>query len=756
MGQTRKRRRREYAQPHQETTTVAGAAPGHQKHSQPGHGIGDFLCSRCLAIDFDCAFNIKLKGPARDSGKSIVALGDLNETQRISSCQLCRLWVEVRPDTMGPFELRAFPSRLFEIDRTNGMALHKKVCGLDESIYLAVVQKGLYLPTKARYDFRDDLGKTGFICPLKRPELPSSQLYCGRLRRELVDFDLMSTWIEFCRTHHTKLCELQKPKLVIGLRIIDCVGRRIISASENVEYLALSYVWGSLPSIGSSYDDGSMPSLESSSVRILSESAVPRVINDAISVTRALEFRYLWVDRYCIDQDDQAHKCAQIQQMGSIYNNAQATLIAAAGVDPTYGLPGVGSCQRREQPTANIGKYTLCSTLPDPKLLLQKSKWMSRGWTYQEAMLSRRLIHFTNDQVYFECRGMHCREVIPPPLDLFHTRNKQRFRAGFHPGLFVTSGREMSLATAWRRIEAYTKRTMSYDEDAISGILGVLATLRLDHSIYNFWGLPFSDNPEMRTLRQRPRYPSLLCAFGLAQALLWSHDVPARRRSGFPSWSWAGWDGAMHISVNLNADQAEKLDCRCSGACEVRFSAETGDQQVLDWRALLAALKLSQGPENLPCVFCIEAWTVRLRFVYLSEGVAGAGEGLAQPGFYTYITADRRERDGQTYRDCTLYSYLWLSKTADALPASRLEEEEFLGVVPHCKLQDRLLVVESRGHVRERVGMIEMTNWYKTFLRGTVDHGSGSASGPVTVRIQCFGGVDEWDLPKTWLRIRLG
>ncbi len=753
MGRARKRRRQEYAQPLLETTIVAGAAPAHREHSQLGHRIGDYLCSRCLAIDFDLAFDIKLKGPARTGGKSIVALGDLNETQRISSCQLCRLLVAVRPDTMGPFELRAFPSSLFDLNRANW--LHKQVSGLDESIYLAVVQKGLCLPTRRPYDYRLDLGETGFICPLKRPDLPSSQLYCDILKQEHVDFGLVTTWIDFCRAHHTQLCGLEKPKLVKGLKVIDCVSRRIIPASEYVEYLALSYVWGPPPSIEPSCDKGSVPSLESSHVGILSENAVPRVINDAIGVTRTLGYRYLWVDRYCIDQNDHEHKCAQIQQMGSIYKNAQATLIAAAGVDPTYGLPGVGSCHRREQPIANIGKYTLCSTLPDPTLLLQRSKWMSRGWTYQEAMLSRRLIHFTKDQVYFECRAMHCREVIPPPLDLFHTRNKQRFRAGFRPGLFVTSGREMSLATAWERIEGYTKRSMSYDEDAISGILGVLAAQRLEHSIYHFWGLPFSDNPEMRTLRRLPRYPSLLCGFGLAQALLWNHEVPARRRPDFPSWSWAGWEGAIHIIVNLNAPRDEIFDCRCSGGCEVRFSAEARNGQVLSWTALLQTLKLSEGPETLPYIFCIEAWTVKLRFVYLSKGVPGASEERAKPGFYTYATADCRKQNDQTYRDCTLYSYLWLSKTSDTLSADRLETEDFIGIIPHCKLQDRLLVVESSGDVRERVGIIEMTNWYNTFLRGTLDDGSGSSSEPVTIREEPIGGVDDWNLPKTWRTIRL-
>ena len=753
MGPARKRRRREYAQSPQETTIVAGAPPGHQNYPQLGHRSGDYMCSRCSAIDFDFAFDTKLKGPARCGGKPIVVLGDLDETNRTSSCQLCRLFLEVRPDTMGPFELRAFPSSLFEIDSTEGISLHKKVSGLDESVYLAVVQKGLCLPTRRPYDYRNDLGKTGFICPLKRPNMPSSQLYCGILRQEIVEFSLITTWIEFCRAHHTQLCGLQKPKDVTGLKVIDCVGRRVIPASEGVIYLALSYVWGQ-PSIGSSGDGGPVASLDPSHVGCLTKSAVPQVIDDAIGVTRILGYSYLWVDRYCIDQNDHAHKSAQIQQMGSIYKNAQATLVAAAGVDPTYGLPGAGSCHRREQPIANVGKYTLCSTLPDPKLLLQNSKWMSRGWTYQEAMLSRRLIHFTKDQVYFECRAMHCREVITPPLNLFHTRNKQRFRAGFHPGLFITSGQRMSLAIVWGRIEAYTARSMSYDEDAISGILGVLAALRLDHSIYHFWGLPFSDDPKMRTLRYRPRHTSLLCGFGLAQALLWNHAVPARRRPDFPSWSWAGWDGAIHIQVHLKAEQDEIFDCRCSGACEVRFSAETRDGQVLDWKALFQTLKVSEGPETLPYIFCIEAWTVKLRFVHLLKGVTGASAEQARPGFYTYTTADRRTEDGQTYRDCTLYSYLWLSKTPDTLTASRLQTEDFIGIVPHCKLQDRLLVVESSGDVRERVGMIEMTNRSRTFLRGTVEDSSGSSV--TTTRIQSFRGVDEWNLPKTWLTIKLG
>jgi hypothetical protein len=60
---------------------------------------------------------------------------------------------------------------------------------------------------------------------------------------------------------------------------------------------------------------------------------------DAIEVTTALGRRYLWVDHYCIDQEDAVKKGKQIQQMRRIFEKADITFVAAAGEDANYGLP---------------------------------------------------------------------------------------------------------------------------------------------------------------------------------------------------------------------------------------------------------------------------------------------------------------------------------------------------------------------------------------------------------------------------------
>ena len=100
-------------------------------------------------------------------------------------------------------------------------------------------------------------------------------------------------------------------------------------------YVALSYLWG-----------------KSRLIRVINNrlpTQVPNVIEDAMSVTKALGFRYLWVDQFCIDQQDSDRKIVEIRKMNMIYNTAELTIVAAAGSDADYGLPGIGNRPRKLQ-----------------------------------------------------------------------------------------------------------------------------------------------------------------------------------------------------------------------------------------------------------------------------------------------------------------------------------------------------------------------------------------------------------------------
>jgi hypothetical protein len=141
---------------------------------------------------------------------------------------------------------------------------------------------------------------------------------------------------------------------------------------------------------------------------------------DAIEVTRKLDFPYLWVDRSCINQSDEDEKAYLISRMTTIYEAADFTIVAAAGSGASHGLPGVRLTPRRSQPKYYVDSGSLLlSILPDPRREVMQSQYWTRGWTYQEGVLSNRRIVFTEHQTYWECRSMASHESAD--VTLFHT-----------------------------------------------------------------------------------------------------------------------------------------------------------------------------------------------------------------------------------------------------------------------------------------------------------------------------------------------
>jgi hypothetical protein len=241
------------------------------------------------------------------------------------------------------------------------------------------------------------------------------------LNQEVFDIRLATDWMAYCQQNHGKSCKSAGDQIP-SMRVIDCETRDIICAPAACQYVALSYVWGT--STRPSEEDLSSASL---------------VIQNSIDLVLQLKLRYLWVDRYCIDQRNDQDKHDQISQMDTIYANAQLTIIAAAGDDPTFGLPGAGGRSRIPQPLVRVGEHLIASTLPSLSFSLRETKWASRAWTYQEGLLSKRRLIFTDRQVAFECNSMHCRESAIQPLDAMHTFDRQRFRVFVPPGAFIAN-----------------------------------------------------------------------------------------------------------------------------------------------------------------------------------------------------------------------------------------------------------------------------------------------------------------------------
>ncbi|KAI8167287.1 Nitrogen assimilation transcription factor nit-4 [Colletotrichum sp. SAR 10_65] len=127
---------------------------------------------------------------------------------------------------------------------------------------------------------------------------------------------------------------------------------------------------------------------------------MPLVIEDAMAAVREMGLVYLWVDRYCIKQDDCEILSDHLSKMHVIYRQAIFTIVAAAGSDSAFGLPGV-SIRRQTQAHANVRGRLLASAL-EPFTNTSKSiKWNTRAWTYQEGVFSVRQLIFDAHQVTF-------------------------------------------------------------------------------------------------------------------------------------------------------------------------------------------------------------------------------------------------------------------------------------------------------------------------------------------------------------------
>jgi len=71
----------------------------------------------------------------------------------------------------------------------------------------------------------------------------------------------------------------------------------------------------------------------------LNQQLLQTVVLDSIAVAAALKLQYLWVNKLCIVQDDDANKLAQIGQMTAIYGLAWLTIVALSGTSSNTPLP---------------------------------------------------------------------------------------------------------------------------------------------------------------------------------------------------------------------------------------------------------------------------------------------------------------------------------------------------------------------------------------------------------------------------------
>lgn len=83
-------------------------------------------------------------------------------------------------------------------------------------------------------------------------------------------------------------------------------------------------------------------------------------------------------------QDDDVDVALNVNRMDQIYQGARLTIVAAAGTDAYYGLPGVSPVtpRKEKQITAVINGMTITSMLEAAQGAIDFSRWITRAWTW--------------------------------------------------------------------------------------------------------------------------------------------------------------------------------------------------------------------------------------------------------------------------------------------------------------------------------------------------------------------------------------
>lgn len=349
------------------------------------------------------------------------------------------------------------------------------------------------------------------------------------------DTKVAMEWVHRCQSLHSTSCQARWSEDLRKIRLIDVKKRTIVNypaEQSPVDYIALSYVWGAAKP-AERYQLGSV-------VKVL-----PKTIEDAIQVTKKLCKEFLWVDSLCIDQGDPADKQNQIRYMASIYSGAWLTLVALSGEDGNSGLARSGACtdigkskeRAFSQWTCSSGSTSLITVPHTLSYQIRKSKWATRGWTLQEAVLSPRCLYFADEQTYFECNRHQSCEALENSGSQLHSANETRPEDGHLPYdkekvcfknlLQINSPAHPNDPVRFYEflVVNYTARFLSNEADILSAFSAILTEFERTRKWSFAWGLPrhlFSSH--------------LMWELGPYDK---TNDLT--RRSGFPSWSWLGW-----------------------------------------------------------------------------------------------------------------------------------------------------------------------------------------------------------------------
>lgn len=368
-------------------------------------------------------------------------------------------------------------------------------------------------------------------------------------------------------------------------------------------------------------------------------SSMPRLFQDIITFAHQLGLRYIWIDAFCIFQDnDNCDWQRESSLMQKVYTNSYCNLSAADATTWSESLRNPRNSNLIAPPVVELKRSHDDGTpfsVPQQYVILDPMFWKrevtqalvnTRGWVLQERVLSPRILHFGKRQLMWECCEHNAAEIFPdgvPPRiteagDAMCKDNQLFFDT--KRSYTERKGDELNLYHLWARlVQSYTACKLTFQSDklvACSGLAKIIQARINDEYVAGMW---------RKYLEHELLWHS--CNLGGSSTTYVLPSAHIKTASHLPSWTWASTDRPCDRDpVPYYGDLLYQVE-----SVDIQYASDdpTGDILPggrLRLRGVLMPAKLIQTTHAKPEVY----WRVFIEGVEL-EGLTRVIEGWIRP-----------------------------------------------------------------------------------------------------------------------------
>lgn len=374
-------------------------------------------------------------------------------------------------------------------------------------------------------------------------------------------FQSLSRWLYECDSNHVVCSNSSK---ILPTRLIDVHPTRnehecrlSETTAETGQYLALSYCWGT--------DQSTIATTTTANLADrfcgFNINSLPKTFQDAIHLTRKLGVKFLWIDALCIIQDNTSDWERESSTMCQVYRNAYLTLAATASSSGSGGLYAEIQKSASRSHIIPINSKGTSIEIHCRKYFKHRTLYSvnqrevdplsTRAWAYQERLLSRRIVHFTSQELLWECRSHQRCEC-----QAWDSDPKKELQTSFYSpakGAFQQMERRSKVFSKtdkdpWHTIvEGYTSRHLTVLDDRLPAFSGIASAV-------------IKSDDFLAGLRKH----------SFVRDLTWYATSPGYRPPKYraPSWSWASVEAPIRFDIEGSSGPGSfcltVLDSKCT------------------------------------------------------------------------------------------------------------------------------------------------------------------------------------------------